>query len=217
MTVVCVRAESLVAILALLQFNSAGFSDKEEIIAPVITVWERFSVAKNQQMSKHPYPWSLQPVSCSSYALNWEPCGQLIKGFNMWSYSVCMSVLGHARESFLRMSTKKYNSSLCCSLSLAVFHSRLCSLSPSPHHLSVSHHCEGRKPWRASQPDLFNVPTDRPTLWGVRLCVYAHTCERMNQSNKERRREMTLDGDHLWHSIFDMRPGRRRGEAGWGP
>lgn len=185
MTVVCVRAESLVPILAFLQFNSAGFSDKEEIIAPVITVWERFSVAKNQQMSKH--PWSLQPVSCSSYALNWEPCGQLIKGFNMWSYSVCMSVLGHARESFLRMSTKKYNSSLCCSLSLAVFHSRLCSLSPSPHHLSVSHHCEGRKPWRASQPDLFNVQA----LWGVRLCVYVHTCERMNQSKRR--------GEEKWH------------------
>lgn len=95
MTVVCVRADSLVPILAPLQFNSAEFSDKEEIIAPVITVWERFSVAKNQQMSKH--PWSLQPVSCSSSALNWEPCGQLIKGFHTCDYTIYVWVFrGHA-------------------------------------------------------------------------------------------------------------------------
>lgn len=37
MSVVCVRAESLVPILATLQFNSAEFSDREQIIALVIS------------------------------------------------------------------------------------------------------------------------------------------------------------------------------------
>ncbi len=188
MTVVCVRAESLVPILASVQFNSAEFSEAEEIIAPVIVVWGRFSVAKNQQMSKH--AGFLQPVSCSSCALNWAPCGQLIKGFNTCDYTVHGWVFwGHARESFRSMSAKKYNYSLCCSLSLAPFPSCLCSLSLSPHHLSVSHHCEGRKPRRASQPDLFNVPTPsmRCVFECVRVCVCTHVGD--NESVKEERDE----------------------------
>lgn len=133
MTVLCVFTGSLVLILAPRQFSSAESSDREQITVPVITVWERFSVAKNQQMSKH--PWLIQPVSCSSNNLNLEPSGRLIKGFHtvyvrgFWS---------RARESFLSMSANKYDYSLTHSLRLPFFPSRLCSLSPSPHHLSVS-------------------------------------------------------------------------------
>lgn len=145
--------------LALRQYNSAEFLDKEEIIAPVITVWERFSVAENQQMSKQ--PGSLQPISCSSYVHNWEPCGQVIKGFHTCDYTVHVGVFwGCARESFQHTMAKKYSYSLCCSpLSLVLFLPCLCSVSPSPHHLCLFHHYEARKPGRALQPDLFNVPS----------------------------------------------------------
>lgn len=65
MTVVCVHARSHVPTLALVQFSSAGFSEKKKIIAPVIMVWERFSVAENHKCHNHQPP-SLQPISCFS-------------------------------------------------------------------------------------------------------------------------------------------------------
>lgn len=82
MTVVCVQARSHVPILALVQFSSAGFFEKKKIIAPVITVWERFSVAENHKCH-NPAP----PIpTAHQLFLNWESCGQRIKGLNMWLY-----------------------------------------------------------------------------------------------------------------------------------
>lgn len=108
----------------------------------------------------------------------------------MWLYSVCMSVLGPCKGIFSECERKKVQLlSLLLSFSGSL-PSRLCSLSPSPHHLSVSHHCEGRKPRRASQPDLFNVPTSSMR------CVRVHVCAHLedNESVKEeKRREMGLD------------------------
>lgn len=70
------------------------------------------------------------------------------------------------------------------------FPSRLCSLSASPHHLSVSHHCEGRKPWRASQPDLFNAASSCMKCVCVCMCVHMGD----NESVKEEKgRERRLD------------------------
>lgn len=116
-------------------------------------------------------------------------------------YSVCMSVLGPARESSLSLSTKKYSCSLCCSLSLAVFRSCLCSVSPSPHHLSVSHHCEGRKPWGASQPDLFNGASGRLYEVCVGACLCTHGRQWISQKGEEQRNESgwrSLIAQHIW-------------------
>lgn len=102
------------------------------------------------------------------------------------------------RDSFLSVCVcaKKYNSSLCCSLSLALpppllLASRLCSLSPSPHHLSVSHHCEGGKPWGASQPDLLNGASSyMRCVFLLRACAYVGDSESFKV---ERRGQIRLD------------------------
>lgn len=112
------------------------------------------------------------------------------------------------------MSPKKYNHSLYCSHPPS-----LCSLSPSPHHLLVSHHCEGRKPWRASQPDLFNVQSI-DSFYVVRVCVCMHACVCAcicgRQLISQRRREKRL---YIFNSAapFDMRSWWRGVKAGWSP
>lgn len=83
----------------------------------------------------------------------------------------------------------KNNYSLCYSLSLARLPSSLCSLSPPPHHLSVSHHCEGKKPRSASQPDLFNglrirgvfARLERREDWDKTLCLIAYLTSGLNE------------------------------------
>lgn len=165
------------------QFSSAEFSNKEEIIAPVITVWERFSVAKNQQMSKHPS--SLQPVSCSSYALNWEPCGQLIKGFHTCDYTiytVCFG--GHARESLYEYECKEVQLfSLLLSFSGPLSHpvSALCLL-----HLITSQCLTTVREGNHEEHRSLICLTRRVLVWSVCVCVCAYTWETMNQSKRKR-------------------------------
>lgn len=142
MTVVCVHARSHVPILALVQFSSAGFFEKKKkIITPVITVWGRFSVAESHKCHNPPSQ-SLQPISCFSTE------SLVVNELRDWA---CDYTWEFARETF--QSTKKHYS---CSSSSAACPSHLCSLSPSPHHLSVSHHAKKRM-----QTDSLNLPTGR--------------------------------------------------------
>lgn len=104
--------------------------------------------------------------------------------------------------------------SLRCSLSLASFSSRLCSLSPSPHHHSLSHHCEGRNPWRASQPDLFNILTGRLCELCVCACMRTHGRQWISQNGEEKRDWMEIINSTTY---LTWGLGWRRGMAGWGP
>lgn len=163
MAVVCVRTESLVPILVPLQFNSAEFSDIEEINAPVITVWERFSVAQNQQMSKH--PWSLQAISCSSSALNWESCGQLIKGFHTCDYTIyCMYECIGAMQGNQEYERKEVQS-LSLLLSLPPV-SALCLV-----HLITSQCLTTVREGSHEEHRSLICLTYRLLLWGACLCV----------------------------------------------
>lgn len=153
MTVVCVHARSHVPILALVQISSAGFFEKKKIIAPVITVWERFSVAESHKCHNPPP----QPISCFSTE------SLVVNELRDWA---CDYTWEFARETFLCTSTKKHYYSFCSSSSAAC-PSHLCSLSPPPHQLSASHHAEER-----TQTDTFLTCLPAVSVSGVCFCVY---------------------------------------------
>lgn len=165
MTVVCVHARSHVPILALVQISSAGFFEKKKIIAPVITVWERFSVAESHKCHNPPSPPTHQLF------LNWESCGQWIKGLSMWLYMrVCKGnfpVYEHKEALLLVL----FFFLGCLSLP------PLLSVSSTSSALSIS-------PCRAENADryLFNLPTGRLCL----RCVLLRVCMLGgNQSKKK--------------------------------
>lgn len=112
-------------------------------------------------------PRSLQPISCFSTE------SLVVNELRDWA---CDYTWEFARETFLRTSTKKHYYSFCSSSSTAC-PSHLCSLSPSPHHLSASHHAKKR-----TQTASLNLPTGRLSLG----CVLLHVCwEGINQRRRE--------------------------------
>lgn len=151
--------------LACLQFNSAEFSDKEEIIAPVITVWERFSVAKNQQMSKHPDPYnpSLVPFMLSTESL-------VVSSLRDFTHVIIkyMSVLGPCKEIFSKYERKEQLLSLLLYFSGSLSLQSLFSVSFTSSPLSVS------PQWGKEAHHSLICLTDQVYIGGVCLCVYVH-------------------------------------------
>lgn len=121
-------AESLVPILARHQLDSAEVLDEAGIITSVITLWESFSVAKSQQMSKQPQ--SLQPISCLSLLTTESLVVRSLRDFT-WDYPVYTSAgIQKSREVQL----------LPLLLSFLVSSVVICLVSSSPHHLCLSPH-----------------------------------------------------------------------------
>lgn len=152
MTVAGVHARSHVPILALVQFSSAGFFEKKKIIAPVITVWERFSVAESRKCyNPPPIPTTRQLF------LNWESCGQRIKGLSMWlNMRVCKGNFPvYEHKEALLLFLLVFLGCLSLPLLLSV------SFTSSP--ISVSS--------RPENADGFLEPAYRPSLSG--MCVSA--------------------------------------------
>lgn len=185
-----------VPILALLQINSAEFSDKQEIIIPVIATREKFLVALNEQKSNKTR--FSQPTSCFFHALDGAPCGWLIKRFYTCDhvvYSMCECFRARERESFqswLELSCERASW-------VALFLWRLSALCLLHLIISgVSPQRGDRNHWEHHGPALLNGSC----VWDVSLCV--GVCARKDQ--------IYLMARHSWHE-----PRVKRPPTGWDP
>lgn len=182
MAVLCVCAESLVPILALIQFNSAEFSDKEEIIAPLITAWERFSVTKNEwtnkcQNSPDPYNPSVVPLMPSTESLVVSSLRDFTHVITLYMYDCTGALQGNLFWVGVQIRTTALSVALFLWLPLPPV-SALCLL----HLITFQCLTTVREGSHEEHHSLICL-RGRVCVWGVCVCV--HMWETMNQSKRE--------------------------------